>query len=371
MTLDRTVNRPDLGRFGANPERPVAPEDYRTITVGEDVPTIQAAFDEVAVAETHGIEIDIPDGTYDEDPVLAGSAGGAMRGTDGQTVAVYVNGNRTTPSNVVINSLTVADMNCWVNLAGFRLTQNNPYDDENTHLAAYNSTQVSLHDMEIRGGQNGLMSYASLMEVAGVDFGTGSIGGAAVRVKHGGIAFENGASSGIVPTSGESGSSAAYDCQFGEIYIHSNTSTLTGGNGYLVSGEGFIWDRDTRTQIGGQPHPSGSTRNSLGFQTTQETGNNVTVNAGATQTIFDTTASGNVGILGGLITGYNPNNVTVTWRDGSTSSLAEGGVSKDNAGNVQSTVMVPPLGPVQKLTFDNGDGASARDYGWQVFRTQV
>lgn len=363
--------RADTARVGTNTERPVVSGEYRTITVGKEVETIQEAFDEAAVAEVQGIEIDIPDGDYtDEDPRLSGSVGGSMRGT-GRTVAIYVNGNRTTPSNVLINSMVLADLNCWVNLAGFRLTGNNPYDDENTHLSAYNCQHVSLHDMEIRNGQNGVMSYASRLEVAGVDFGTGSIGGAAIQSKHDGVVFENGVSNGITPSSGESGNSAAYDVQMGEIYIHSNTSTLTGGNGYLVSGEGYIYDRDSRVQIGGQPSPDGMTRNALAFNVTEETGNNVTVNAGATQTIFDTSADGNVGILGGLITGYDPGNVTVTWEDGSTSALAEGGVSKDDAGNVQSTVMVPPLGPVQALTFDNGDGATARDYGWQVFRTQV
>lgn len=357
-------------RVGTDPERPVVSGEYRTITVGKDVATVQEAADEAAVAEVQGIKIRIPDGDYsDEDVVISGSTGGSMRGT-GRTVAIVVEGNRDTPSNVLLNSLTVADVNCWVNLAGFRLVGNNPYDDENTHLAAYTSRHVSLHDIEIRGGQNGVMSYASLVEVAGVDFGTASIGGAAIQVKHGGVAFENGVESGIVPTSGEAGN-YAYHTQFGEIYIHSNTSTLTPGNGYLVGGDKGVYDRDTGVHIGARPNASGTTRNGLAFGTTQETGNNVTVNAGATQTVFDTTASGNVGILGGLITGYDPSNVTLTWEDGSTSALAEGGVSKDNAGNVQSTVMVPPLGPVQKLTFDNGDGAAARDYGWQVFRTQV
>lgn len=369
-SIDAKSLEVDEGRIGTDPQRPLVSTTYETITVGTDVGTIQEAFDQIPTINGHGIVIDIPDGDYtNEDPVIWGASGGSLR--DGsETVAVLVDGNTTTPSNVLIHSISLSDVPCWVNFRGFRLTGDSPYETESTHLQAYNCAHVSIRDMEIRNGTNGVMSYNSNIEIAGVDIGSSSISGTAVQAKHGGIVWESGAVSD--PLSGKAGE-YAYAPQFGEIYCRTNTSTISGGNGYLVNGNeaGIVYDLSSRCVIGGGPDPRGTGRNSFKFQMTTESGSNVSVSAGGTQTIFDTSSSGNCAIFGGSITGYDPSNITVTWEDGSTQTLEAGGAGKDSAGNVQSTVPVPTLGPVQKLTFDNGDGLNVREYGWTVYRTQI
>lgn len=354
-------------QMGTDPVRPGISQSQRTVTVGEDVSTIQDAFDRAAVVQAHQIVVDIPDGDYTaEDPVLAGPSGGALR--DGATVSVYVRGNRDTPSNVKIGSMMVGDMPCWVNLAGFRLTANNPYSDENSHLGAYNSNHVSVRDVEVRNGTNGIMSYNSNVEIAGVDFGTDSLSGSGIQTKHEGIAWEQEAVA--TPSQGNVGANA-YAPQSGTIYIRSNASTLSGAA--LASSDSFgrVFDYSTHTIVGGSPSPMGGGPATFEFQMTTESADNVTVNAGATETIFDTSASGNCGIFGGLINGFDPTNITVTWHDGSTQTLGAGSGGTDDGGNISSPVPVPALGPVQKLTFDNGDGSTARDYGWTVYRSSI
>jgi len=165
----------------------------------------------------------------------------------------------------------------------------------------------------------------------------------------------------------------AYAPATGTIYIFSNKSTLTPGDGYLVTTDasGFVWDQSTHSYAGGQPTPAGNSRGAFDFEMTTETANNVSVSASGTETIFDTSGSGNTAIYGGSIVGPDVTSVTVTWQDGDTTVLADGGASIDGSGSQYTVVPLPPLAPVQSLTFDNGDTGSALDYGYTVYRTTV
>lgn len=330
--------------------------------------TVQAAFDEAALAEVHGIKINIPDGTYNEDPVLAASMGGSVRsGT--QRDAIVIEGNQTTPSNVKLNSLFIDGVAAWVNIKGVQLTANNPHDDENTQLAAYNCKYVSVRDLELRDGTNGIMSYNSNVELAGVDFGSNSLTGSAVQTKHNGVAWEQGSIS--TPTQGTVGT-YAYAPSTGVVYCRTNASTLSGDSSLTSANDyGQVIDYSTHTIIGGSPSPAGGGPTTFQHQMITESADNVTVDAGATETVFDTSSSGNTGIFGGIINGFDPSNITVTWFDGSTQTLGAGSGGTDNTGDIGSPVPIPALGPVTKLTFDNGDSGTARDYGWTVYRSKV
>jgi hypothetical protein len=339
-------------------------QDTRTITVGQDVTTIQEAFDVTARLREHHVEIVIPDDDYPEDPVLTATAGGSLR-QSGDTVGVWIHGNSASPKNVTVNSLTTDGVAAWVKVDGIRTTADSPHTDEAAHIECYNTKHVSIQNAEFRSGTNGVVAYNTNVEIGGgVDFGTDSLSGDGVITKHNGVAWTNEA--GTAPVGNVGG--WAFTAQDGQLIVHTNRDTLTGTSGnYRRSSAGRIYDADTGTQVGGHPSAVGFSQDTLP-NLTSHTNNDVSVAASGTKTIFDNTGGGgNVGILGGNIVGYNPTAITVTWEDGTTDTIPAGSRAENGAGDRVSVVPLPAVGPVQKLSFDNGDGGASHLYGWSVW----
>lgn len=350
----------DGATVGIDPQRNLISTSTKSIEVGTDVDTIQEAFDVAAAIQHHRLIINLPDGTYAEDPVLTATVGGAHKNS-GDTQPIIILGNQDNPGNVVLDSCVLDGNAGWVKIDGVQFTQDNPYTNENAVFEAYDSTHVTLQNVTFGGGTNGVISYNSNIELGkNVDFGTNNISGNGVQTKHGGLAWTQAAVTN--PVSGNVGG-WAFASLTGRINVHSNSDTLTGDSGtYRRSSNGIIYDTDTGTRVGSHPSALGFSKDSLPNITTYAQ-NDVSVGESATETIFD--VGSNVGIIGGNIVGFNPTSVTVTWADGTTDVLSFGSRAEDDGGNRVRVIPLPALGPVQKLTFENGD-TSSRVYGWTV-----
>jgi hypothetical protein len=222
--------------------RPLWSESDRTIAVPGDVATVQEAVDQLPVFLRHEFVIDIASGhdASGEDvyvpPTMGPQAFPISTLSEGS--ALLIDGD--SANKPTLNSV-LFDTMCgnFARLHGVGLSGSNPYDNESSAFAAYGSNgRVAISQCDITGNVGkGVLSYASMVTVNGVDLGTGGITNG-VQTKHMGRALVkelNGTVTGPV-------------LQAGEGVIHAagpvNAST-TGGNRLAAPNRGVVYGETT------------------------------------------------------------------------------------------------------------------------------
>lgn len=359
--IDVPLVSTEEAHIGTDPQRPMVSEAARTITVGTDVNSIQEAFYAITALQLHQVTIDIPDGTYDEDPILSGSVGSTLDKT-GDTIAISISGNGTTPSNVQIGSLQIDGVHAWVSVNGVEFTRDNPHTDEADAVGAYNSKHVTIRNINYRNSTRGVTAYNSNVELGqNNDFGESVLSGRGVVTKHGGLAWEQPSLDTI--STGHVGG-YGYRASQGRIVIDTESSSLTGTSGRVDPDSwGIVKDIHTGVNLG-HPSPMGLGPASYSKVTT-DADNSQTLASGETVTVFDVTSGNERGIIGGVINGYRAG-YEVTFLNGSTESPTAGGDYVNTNGGASRVLPVLPFGPVTKLTITNNSGES-QDYGWTIY----
>lgn len=261
LEVDESISTDGAGIGGAtglNPSadnRPIISNEDRTISVGDDVETIQDAVNQVPIYLRHNWVIDIPDGTYEEDvfvpPILneRGDEGGNVGEVARQNLQLV--GNRSDPSSVKIDSLYISGVGnaAGVQAFGIEFQSDNPYDDEDFVIAVYGGNGfASIADCAIAGGTHGIISYNATLSINDVDFGVDVLPGFGVKIKYDGFAYVKEAHGNVGARAYETGGP-------GWIKFNGDNSTLTGDDGLVresagASRKGTVADYSTSEMWG-------------------------------------------------------------------------------------------------------------------------
>ena len=242
MPMEYPVPDPlDVEQAFINSDRPERLVSDKTITIdaagGEDYTSIQTALDNelpLEVGESATIKFDVKAGTYAEDVVIE-----SVKGHRNQNV--LLEGDPATPSNVVVDTITVAGCSAQVQVNGFEVTsESTPYQpDENTAITSYMSGWVTFKNINFRNSTHGAVAYGSNGETAfagDIDFGTDVLSGRAFIVKHGGYICTKNATS----LTGSVGNQV-YDLPNGFV-LYDSSHALSGGLGTIRKGGGQAFD---------------------------------------------------------------------------------------------------------------------------------
>jgi len=124
---------------------------------GQDYTTIQDAVNDIPLVVRHKYVINVANGTYNEDVVIPQIITGnvvpnaSSLGPGDEFGLVSLNGDPTTPSNVVVDSITAtggAGENSPL-IIGFEVADVNPYDNEETGIACY-GCQPDIRDINFQ-----------------------------------------------------------------------------------------------------------------------------------------------------------------------------------------------------------------------------
>lgn len=175
-------------------DRPEWSTEELTLVVGEDFSTLQECLWAIPLVPYESVTIDVPSGTdlSDEDVVVPqtvlGTGTVAGRGYEHK---VKVVGDESDPSNCPVGSMVVAGVRGGiVSVDGVEFQRANPHSDDANGFSAFYTEQARLHNCAFAGGENGVMSYGSNLELHQVDFGDGVLSGDGVTVKHFGFVQE-------------------------------------------------------------------------------------------------------------------------------------------------------------------------------------
>lgn len=229
-------------------ERPNWTTETLTLEVGTDFPTLQECVYAIPFVPYASVEIDIPSGTdlSSEDVVIPQTVlgTGTVEGR-GYEHKIRITGDQENPSNCPVGSIVVAGVNGGiVSVDGVEFQHANPYSNDANGFSAFYTNQARIHNCAFAGGENGVMSYGSNIEIHQVDFGDNVLSGDAITVKHYGFIQEQRAGS-EPPTSGNV-PGHAYVPTSGWITTVRETnvpSTLTGDAGlidYETGRGGFV-----------------------------------------------------------------------------------------------------------------------------------
>ncbi len=219
-------------------DRPTWSTETLTLEVGSDFPTLQECVNAVPLVPYASVEIDIPSGTdlSSEDVVVPQTVlgTGSVEGR-GYEHKISITGDQDDPSNCPVGSIVVSGVNGGiVSVDGVEFQRANPHSNDANGFSAFYTHQARIHNCAFAGGQNGVMSYGSNLEIHQVDFGDGVLEGDAISVKHNGFVQEQRAGP-DPPTSG-SVPGHAYVPTSGWITTVRETnvpSTLTGDAGLI------------------------------------------------------------------------------------------------------------------------------------------
>lgn len=219
-------------------DRPTWSTETLTLEVGSDFPTLQECVDAVPLVPYASVEIDIPSGTdlSSEDVVVPQTVlgTGTVEGR-GYEHKISITGDQDDPSNCPVGSIVVSGVNGGiVSVDGVEFQRANPHSNDANGFSAFYTHQARIHNCAFAGGQNGVMSYGSNLEIHQVDFGDGVLEGDAISVKHNGFVQEQRAGP-EPPTSGNV-PGHAYVPTSGWITTVRETnvpSTLTGDAGLI------------------------------------------------------------------------------------------------------------------------------------------
>lgn len=163
-------------------DRPLVSTESRVLVVPNESDTIRAALNAVPLVLRHEYVVSVADGTYDEHlvvpPVLAGHPNSRA---DQERSGLEVYGNGEAPERVRVNSLTISGCTGTVNpfVSGFTFRRANPFDDEDTAVIAYGTTETGLSNLRIRTAADrsdpirvAVKAYGGTsMKIAGLDLG--------------------------------------------------------------------------------------------------------------------------------------------------------------------------------------------------------
>ncbi|NLV14369.1 hypothetical protein [Haloarcula argentinensis] len=244
--------RNNTGHSNRLSSRPLVSTQDRTITVGTDTDTIQEALNEIPLLLRHEFVIDIPDGTYDEDLLVptvmhADTAGRSQQydSDEGVSQNPWIQGNTSTPSNVTVNSISVASSQAaGPVIEGLQVTGIVPYDDEDAGVVVYGSQNFSFRHMSFAGcsASIGILAYSSAVTVReAVDFGTDDLT-YGLKTKHNArLHVDTGPSNDPV-----TGSVTDYVIWIrGGSFVTHEGMTATGGSGTVWNEEGYVRETDT------------------------------------------------------------------------------------------------------------------------------
>lgn len=172
LSEQQTLFQNNTGFSGRLSDRPLVSQSETSLTVGTDTASIQEAINQIPLILRHNFEIQVPDGTYDENllvpPLLVADSAGMNRdGTtnEGASHIPRITGDIDTPTNVQVNSFTVAGAQGAIAplIEGFNIIGTAPYADEGAGVEIYGSQNVSFRWMSFAGGtaRVGFLPYGS------------------------------------------------------------------------------------------------------------------------------------------------------------------------------------------------------------------
>ena len=219
-----------------------------TLEVGTDFPTLQESVYAIPFVPYESVEINIPSGMdlSDEDVIVPQTVlgTGTVSGR-GYEHKIKISGDESDPSNCPVGSLVIAGVNGGIiSVDGVEFQRPNPYADDGNGVSIFYTNQARLHNCAFAGGENGVISYGSNVEIHQVDFGDNVLSGDAITTKHFGFVQEQRA--GPEPPSSGTVGGHAYVATVGWIATVQQTnvpSTLTGEAGvvdYETTRSGFI-----------------------------------------------------------------------------------------------------------------------------------
>lgn len=159
------------------PNRKLVSEQDRTITVGEDVETVQEAMNEIPVLLQHQYDIDIPAGDYSNEDVTVPSYITQEHHADADAGGgVWVTGDATTPTNVTIGSLYIvhASGKRPFILEGVEITSGHPEADRSASFQYAGPSAMIIRDCTFSDadGTRAIMCYGGKVTTKGtVDLG--------------------------------------------------------------------------------------------------------------------------------------------------------------------------------------------------------
>jgi len=247
--------------FHSDTSRPTWSKEDKTVSLFEFTETLSVSGSTIRVFQIpfnvrHAITVDVPDGDYSgEDWLFPAYRSQRMRRDIlNESNKVTIQGNQTTPANCKVNSITCASSDdLFLRLRGFQIEGDNPFDDEDMGVAAYNAT-ILCADIVINGSTNGFLAWGprSCILVNGVDIGAGgSIAGDGLKVKQRGTIEEQGGVADVVTGRARDQAYAGN----GTIMVDWANDSLTGkeqliGEFWRGGGGGlFLYDASSGRQI--------------------------------------------------------------------------------------------------------------------------
>lgn len=234
------TDTPDEVTFGGRSLTPPEGYENNVINVPEDVPTIQEAVDiaTALIIDVNRISVQVAPGTYDEDVYIPPFVSeGGREGIDGDAFTFQINGDRTTPSNVEVSSITAVSSTGRASpfITGLTLTGKSPYEDEEYAISCLGANEVGIRDCAFASTcTNGIMGYSASIDARDCDFGSGNVDRAFLAKR--GTMLTAHSCTGTPNT-------AAFKCQWGFIRIHPDCTM----NSPVAVDSGFVFDE--RDQI--------------------------------------------------------------------------------------------------------------------------
>lgn len=245
----------NTGFSGRLSGRPIVTESETILKVGTDTSTIQEALNQIPLIIRHNFEIQVPDGTYNENllvpPFLVADSVGKNRETadaEGASHVPRINGNINTPTKVEVNSFTITGTQGAIAplIEGFSIIGTAPYADEDAGIEVYGSQDVSFRWITFENGtaRVGFLPYGSGVTIRQecnlgnniVKYGVETKHNAHVNIDSFG---QSGASFGL---EGSATDYAVFNNDSGIVTLGPNDLLATGGIQDVYNREGLMFD---------------------------------------------------------------------------------------------------------------------------------